>query len=86
MKKQPQRIESQKELDKLLSKRNSEYPLGCFVMLNFGLKSSKNIYRNEQGDYWVLNEVDDSGELILHDKLMESFIGEAISKGALYKY
>lgn len=87
MRKEPKRIESQQMLDKLLSKRSSDYPLGCFIMLNFGLKSSKEIWRNDRGDYWVYNDVDDSEVIIPHDKLMDcSFIGEAISKGALYRY
>lgn len=86
MKRQPQRIETQEQLDKLLRKRNSEYPLGCFIQLNFGIRSSKDISRNENGDYWIFNEIDGSEELVLHDKFMESFFGEAMSKGALYKY
>ena len=86
MRKQPQRIETQEQLDKLLRKRNSEYPLGCFIQLNFGIRSSKQITMNDTGDYWIYNEIDDSEENVKHSQLMKSFIGEAISKGALYKY
>ena len=82
----PQKINSQKELDDLIKKVKGDYPLECFVLLNFGLRSSKDISLNENNDYHVYNEADDSEETIIHNQLMSSFIGEAISKGALYKY
>ncbi len=80
-----QRINSQEELDELLG-QTPGMALDCFVLLNFGIRSSKEIGRDDSGDYWVYNEVDDSDECIKHGQLMKSFIGEAISKGALYKY
>lgn len=80
-----QKINSQEELDKLLEKLDGS-PLECFVQLNFGIRSSKQITMSDTGDYWVYNEVDDSEENVKHSQLMKSFIGEAISKGALYKY
>lgn len=80
-----QRINSQEELDELLSTLNGG-PLDCFVQLNFGFRSSKSITVSDTSDYWVYNEIDDSEENIKHSQLMKSFIGEAISKGALYKY
>lgn len=80
-----QRINSQEELDELLGKLDGN-PLDCFVQLNFGIRSSKAISRDDNGDYWIYNEVDDSEESIKHSQLMKTFIGEAISKGALYKY
>jgi hypothetical protein len=82
----PQKINSQKELDDLIRKVEGGYPLECFVLLNFGIRSSKDISLNENNDYQVYNEIDDSEETIVHSKLMSSFIGKAISKGALYKY
>lgn len=82
----PQKINSQKELDDLIRKVEGGYPLECFVLLNFGIRSSKEISLNENNDYLVYNEIDDSEETIVHSKLMSSFIGKAISKGALYKY
>lgn len=86
MKKLPQAIKSQNELDKLIKDTKQDYPLECFVQLNFGLRSSKFISLNENGDYYVYNECDDSEETINHGALMTSFIGEAISNCALYKY
>lgn len=82
----PLKINSQKELDDLIKKVKGGYSLECFVLLNFGLRSSKDISLNENNDYCVYNSVDDSEETIVHSQLMSSFIGEAISKGALYKY
>lgn len=82
----PQKINSQKELDDLIRKVEGGYPLECFVLLNFGIRSSKDISLNENNDYQVYNEIDDSEETIAHSQLMSSFIGKAISKGALYKY
>lgn len=84
--KEPLKIESQKAFDSLLKKRNHEYPLGCFIVLRGGLRSSKDICLNYDGDYWVYNDIDDTEEVIKHDKLMSTFIGEAISKGAFYRY
>ncbi len=82
----PLKINSQKELDDLIKKVKGGYPLECFVLLSFGLRSSKDISLNENNDYHVYNEADDSEETIVHSQLMSSFIGEAISKRALYKY
>lgn len=82
----PQKINSQNELDDLIKNVKGGYPLECFVLLNFGLRSSKDISLNENHDYHVYNTVDDSEEIIVHSQLMNSFIGEAISKGVLYKY
>lgn len=84
--KNPQKINSQKELDDLIKNVKGGYPLECFVLLNFRARSSKDISLNENNDYHIYNEIDDSEETIVHSQLMNSFIGEAISKGALYKY
>lgn len=86
MSQRPQKISSQSEPDDLIKKVKGGYPLQCFVLLNFGARSSKDISLNENNDYHIYNEIDDSEETIVHSQLMSSFIGEAISKGALYKY
>ncbi len=86
MSQRPQKISSQSELDDLIKKVKGGYPLQCFVLLNFGARSSKDISLNENNDYHIYNEIDDSEETIVHSQLMSTFIGEAISKGALYKY
>lgn len=82
----PQKINTQKELDDLIKNVKGGYPLECFILLNFGIRSSKEISLNENNDYNIYNEIDDSEEIIVHSQLMSSFIGKAISKGALYKY
>lgn len=86
MSQRPQKISSQSGLDDLIKKVKGGYPLQCFVLLNFGARSSKDISLNENNDYHIYNEIDDSEEIIVHSQLMSTFIGEAISKGALYKY
>lgn len=86
MSQRPQKISSQSELDDLIKKVKGGYPLQCFVLLNFGARSSKDISLNENNDYHIYNEIDNSEEIIVHSQLMSTFIGEAISKGALYKY
>lgn len=86
MSQRPQKISSQSELDDLIKKVKGGYPLQCFVLLNFGARSSKDISLNENNDYHIYNEINDSEEIIVHSQLMSTFIGEAISKGALYKY
>lgn len=78
-----QKINSQEKLDELLEEGDV---IDCFVQLNFGLRSSKQISRNDKGDYCIYNEIDDSEEVIKHSQLMKHFLGEAISKSALYKY
>ena len=79
------KILSQKQLDRLIEK-NPDRSLDCFVILNYGLRSSKSI--TFDGDsYYIYNEINDSENIIKHNKLMDSFpIGEAIKKGALYTY
>lgn len=86
MKHQTKKINSQEELDSLLSKVAEGDSLDCFIQLNYGLRSSKAISMLDNGDYYILNEVDDSEEIVEHNELMSSFIGEAMDKGALYKW
>lgn len=79
-------IKTQEELDSLIKKQVAGYPLECFVKLNFGLRSSKFISLDEDNNYYIYNECDDSENKVPHSNLMSTLIGEAISKGALYKY
>ena len=79
------KILSQKQLDRLIEK-NPDRSLECFILLNYNLRSSKSI--TFDGDnYYIYNEIDDTEDIVKHDKLMDSFpIGDAIKKGALYAY
>lgn len=80
------RIGTQNELDNILRKSGG-VPVEFYVLLTGGLRSSKTINFDENENYEVLNEIDDSEEVIEHDKLMQSFpIGEAISKGAFFQW
>lgn len=77
------RINSQEELDKMIKKKDS--PLECYIQLNFGVRSYKDISLDNEGNYEIYNYIDDTEETINHSQLMSTFIGEAISKGALYE-
>lgn len=80
------KILSQEQLDGLINS-SEDGVLRCFVMLNGGTRSSKSISLGNNNLYFVINDIDDTGETIPHDKLMDSSpIGEAIKKGALYEY
>ena len=63
-------------------------PKEYFVALNGGFKSSKTIsYSNNK--FHIVNEIDGSTESLTEKQLMDNkhtAIGEAISKGAFYKY
>lgn len=84
--KRPQKIESQEKLDALIKKSKKDQPLECFILLRFGLRSSKFISLNENGDYYIYHECDDTEETVNHSTLMDTFIGKAIQGGAFYKY
>lgn len=80
-------ITSQEELDKLIKKKQEKnVSLECYVLLNFGLRSSKDISFCKNGDYFVVNEIDGSEETIKHGELTNSFIGKALNNKALYIY
>lgn len=79
-----EKINNQEELDSLIEQKEN---LSCFISLAGGTaRSSKDISFDENGDYEVYNEIDDTDEVIPYDKLSQSSIGEALEKGALYKY
>ena len=76
-------IKDQSELDRLISKGIS---VNCYIKLKYGLRSSKDISLTENNDYFVFNSIDDSVEIIPRNKLKNTLLGEALSKGALYRY
>ena len=58
----------------------------CFIMLNGGARSSKDISYSE-GTFYVYNNIDDTEQHLTEKELYtDSNIGEAIDKKALYKY
>ena len=60
-----------------------------FYCFRLGLRSSKRIRYFRETDTWhVYNEIDESGDIDLSEEEMleKTNIGEALNKGALYKY
>lgn len=60
-----------------------------FILLNFGLRSSKAISYDGSSTFYVLNEIDGTEQELTGQELMSSEftnIGEAINKGAFYLY
>ena len=81
-----QRINSIKQLDFLLEKLEQ---VDCFISLNGGIRSSKSIWKQEDGVYTILNEMDDSENNLTKDELFDTqktLVGEAMKKGSLFLY
>ncbi|MDD5134958.1 MAG: hypothetical protein PHP01_06060 [Phycisphaerae bacterium] len=61
--------------------------LECFILLNGGLRSSKYISYNPDGNkFYVFNYIDDSEQELTESQLLDSEytnIGQAMEKGAL---
>ena len=76
-------IKDQSELDQLISKGVS---VNCFIKLKYGLRNFKDISLTENNDYFVFNSIDNSVEIIPRNKLKDTLLGEALSKGTLYRY
>ena len=60
-----------------------------FIMLNFGLRSSKAISFDGDNTFYVLNEIDGTEQELTEQELMSSDItniGKAINNGAFYLY
>ena len=81
-----QRIRDMEQLDFLLEKLEQ---LDCFISLNGGIRSSKSIWKQEDGVYTILNEIDDSVVDLTKDELFDNqitLVGEAMKKGSLFLY
>lgn len=81
-------INSIEELKKESSNNNGEYA-EFFIVLNFGLRSSKRIlYNDEVGTFNIINEIDDSYQDGLTEAQLakETLIMEAIDKGSFFRY
>lgn len=61
-----------------------------FILLNFGIRSSKDISYNKDTDtFYILNEIDDTEQELNSQTIMDeeyTNIGKAITLGALYAY
>lgn len=65
----------------MVQKGNYEF----FIRLNGGLRSSKHIDCDDE-NFYIFNEIDGTEDQYTDEEFKESFIGEAITKGALYCY
>ena len=78
-------IKSLEELDNILTDESQDF----FITLNGRARSSKSIFKNEDGSYNILNEIDDSEQTLTKEQLFDTSltnIGDAIIKNSFYKY
>ena len=70
----------------MLTKLCTEFPLECFISLNGGLRSRKNIqFEPSDNKFHIDNWIDKTRqELTAEELFTESNIGEAISKGSFW--
>lgn len=80
-------IENIEQLNYLLELKTQ---VDCFISLNHGIKSSKSIwYDNDSKKYTILNEVDDSEDILSEEELFledKTFIGAAMQTKNLVLY
>ena len=78
------KIESIEELKKF-----AKNGLDCFILLKGGLRSSKHIWYDEDANQFeIINLIDDSEQCLTEEQMLDkdvTNIGDAISKGALFK-
>jgi hypothetical protein len=78
-----------KTIEQLKNLAKGENGLGCFILLNGGLRSSKHIrYYPDDNSFYVFNLIDDSEQELTEAQILDggySNIGEAMKKGALIK-
>ena len=61
--------------------------LSCFITLNGGARSSKDIeYFKHTNSFTIFHQIDDEMETLSEKQFTNSFIGKALVFGALYKY
>lgn len=80
------KITSVQQLREMIENDNLEY----FILLNGGLRSSKIVCMNDDGERFdIVNEIDESEQTLSEDELMDknlTNIGYAITNGAFYCY
>lgn len=79
------RVQSLSHLKELIKNNKNDF----FIQLNFGLRSSKFIDLNEDGRFYVMNEIDGSEQILTESEIMDegyTNIGNALNLGALYLY
>lgn len=76
-----------KDLEQL-KKKAAKGSIEVFLMLNFGIRSSKDLSYNEKTDTWsIFNYIDDTLQTLKTEELADNTnIIEALEKKALYQY
>ena len=81
-----QRINNIDQLDFLLEISEQ---VDCFISLNGGIRISKSVWKQEDGVYAILNDIDDSVDNLTKGELFDNqktLVGEAMKKGSLFVY
>lgn len=80
------RVNSLDELKKMCDGVTKDF----FILLNFGMRSSKNVsYDSSTDTFYILNEIDDTEQELNSETIMDeeyTNIGKAIKYGAFYAY
>ena len=74
---------------KRIALESNDNTVDCFISLNGGLRSSKEIRYEEDEEWSIFHGISDTWSDYSSDKDFikdESFLIDAMSKGALYKY
>ena len=82
------RINSLEELDKYLD-NNLGDPIDCFIAFKGSVKSSKSICKIEDGKYSILNEIDDTEDILTSQEIFDeelTHIGKAMKLNSFYTY
>lgn len=76
-------------LDDLRTRSSAEGGCECFIALNSFVRSSKQIWYDEETELWsVHNDIDDSDleDMSIYELESETHIIEALKKNALFAY
>jgi len=72
----------------MLKEISMDNSIECFIELNGGFRSNKEIsYNSNEKLFYIINNIDDSEQELNEEQLFtESNIGEAITKGSFWQY
>lgn len=79
------KVESVAHLREMVQAGHHDY----FIALNFGMRSSKTVDVDEDGKFYIVNEIDDTEDVLTEEDLMDermTNVGKAIILGAFYSY
>lgn len=75
-------------IDELKADLKIEEQADYFINLGY-VKSSKNIFRLDEDKWYIINEIDDSEQILTSAELNDrslTHVGEAMKRGNFYKY